>query len=140
MSGFHAPPIALPHPLMRDPMPPGVWRRPVTGHPLVAVADPAPIAIQPYIAGHGGNADEFLPRWRGCHHHDAASVMPLIRNDDTSGEGKGDQKTGKQTEQVRRHIGNRIFEIETLLKRTYPRAVDCFEGGGSSIVRIAPKC
>src|SRR5882757_7422081 len=83
MPGFHAPAIALPDPLMRDPVPSGVWRRPKPGHPFVAVANPAPISIQPHVAGRGRDADDFFSRLRGGHHHHAASVVPLVRYDDT---------------------------------------------------------
>jgi hypothetical protein len=58
----------------------------MTGYPLVAIADPSPISAQPHIPRYRRDPDYFLAGRRRSHHHDAARSMPLIGDNDATGE------------------------------------------------------
>jgi len=96
VTGFHAPAIALPHPLMGNPMVTGTWRSPVTRDPFMSIANPVPVAAQPHISGSRCNADEFHPRCRGGDHHHAIGIMPLIGNDHAPRERRRKHQSGCQ--------------------------------------------
>lgn len=83
------------------------WARggPIARYPFVAVANPPPISGQPHVARRGRHADGLLARRRGCDHHHAADVVPLIRNDDAAGPADSDQEPESQRRRVQPHIG-----------------------------------
>ncbi len=56
-------------------------RHPMSRHPLVAIADPTPIAADPDPARRRRRADDFHLRRRRCDHDDSSGEMALIRND-----------------------------------------------------------
>ncbi len=70
---------------MADPMASRPRLHPMTRHPLMSIADPTPVTSDPDVTGNGSYADDLLARRRWCDHHDAPSVVPLIRHDDASG-------------------------------------------------------
>jgi hypothetical protein len=55
----------------------------------MSIADPTPVASHPDVPGNGSYADDLVARRRRCDHHDAPRGMPLIRDDDASGERYG---------------------------------------------------
>ena len=85
----HAPTVTLPHPLMLNPMLAGARCLPVTRHPFMAIADPAPVAAQPDIPGDRRDTNDLLARRRRRNHHHAVGGMPLIGDDDAPGEDGG---------------------------------------------------
>jgi hypothetical protein len=110
MAGPHTPAITLSYPLMRDPVLSRPRRLPMTWYPFMAIANPLPIASQPYISRHRRYTDHFFAGRRGSHHDDAPRCMPLIGGDNTAGEYHGDQKRGSPTGNVRTHIDNQTFD------------------------------
>src|SRR5271154_2633190 len=95
MTRLHAPAVALPYPLMSDPMIALPAGSPMTRHPLIAAADPVPIAAEPYEPGCGRDADDFFAcQWRS-HHHDATGIVALIRNNHASLQRRAEDETEK---------------------------------------------
>lgn len=91
----------------------------MTRHPLMPIPDPSPVAAQPYIAGCRRDADHFHTWGRRRDHHDTARIMPLIGDNDASGECGGDQQRGNPRDNVRTHVGNQFFFERNLApKRT----------------------
>jgi hypothetical protein len=105
----HTPAVALSHPLMADPMTSRTRWRPMTRHPLMTIADPTPVTAHPDVTRNRSCADALLPRRRRCDHHDAARVMPLIRNDDASDKRYRQRKTGSPAENVGAHATTNLF-------------------------------
>jgi hypothetical protein len=105
----HAPAVTLSHPLMADPMTSRTRWRPMTGHPLMTIADPTPVTAHPDVTRNRSYAEALLPRRRWCDHHDAARIMPLIRNDDASDKRYRQRKIGSQTENVGAHATTNLF-------------------------------
>jgi hypothetical protein len=61
-----------------------MWCFPVAANPFVPIAHPRPVTAQPDIAGLGRGANNFFAGRGRRNHDDAARIVALIGNDDTS--------------------------------------------------------
>jgi hypothetical protein len=77
---------------MRYPMMSGPPGHPMTADPLVAAADPIPVAPDPYITRGRRNTNDLDSRRRRRHHHHAARIVTLIGDDHTPGQRHADEE------------------------------------------------
>ncbi len=75
----------------------------------MTIADPTPVTAHPDVTRNRSYADALLLRRRRRDHHDAARVMPLIRNDDASDKRHRQRETGSQAENVGAHATTNLF-------------------------------